>query len=216
MGAVIDLMGEASRKAQKLPAVLTTYSKTVIGCDNQRIFLKVHKNKCLGYLKVGMKKLFIATDSGKLKEIDPICVLDFYVHESVQRNGIGKEIFEMALDYYPVHPAKIAYDKPSPKLLGFLAKHYGLKSYTPQNNNFVVFKAYFEAASGKKPAPAAHIPAGASRYSGYEKVAAAAHAGYQPRDAGIFATPSRGAVSKEAIQGLISDTKSLSLELENA
>lgn len=77
-----------------------------------------------------------------------------------------------------------------------------------------MFKAYFEAASGKKPATATHIPAGASRYSGFEKVAAASHAGYQPRDAGIFATPSRGAVSKEAIQGLISDTKSLSLELE--
>lgn len=93
--------------------------------------MKVHKNKCLGYLKVGMKKLFISTDSGKLKEIDPICVLDFYVHESMQRNGIGKEIFEMALEYYPVNPAKIAYDKPSAKLLGFLSKHYGLKNYTP-------------------------------------------------------------------------------------
>ena len=31
--AMIDLMGEASRRAQKLPMVLTTYSKTVVGCD---------------------------------------------------------------------------------------------------------------------------------------------------------------------------------------
>lgn len=30
----IDTMGELSRVSQKLPAVLTTYTKTVMGCDN--------------------------------------------------------------------------------------------------------------------------------------------------------------------------------------
>jgi alpha-tubulin N-acetyltransferase 1 len=41
-------------------------------------------------------------------------------------------------------PARLAYDRPSPKLLGFLKKHYRLSAYTPQNNNFVVFDRYFE------------------------------------------------------------------------
>ena len=27
---------------------------------------------------------------GSIKELKPLCVLDFYVHESVQRGGIGK------------------------------------------------------------------------------------------------------------------------------
>ena len=36
--------------------------------------------------------------------------------------------------------ASLAYDRPSPKLLGFLRKHYGLTEYVPQNNNFVVFE----------------------------------------------------------------------------
>ena len=41
-------------------------------------------------------------------------------------------------------PANLAYDRPSPKLLGFLKKHYSLASYIPQNNNYVVYSAYFE------------------------------------------------------------------------
>jgi alpha-tubulin N-acetyltransferase 1 len=41
------------------------------------------------------------------------------------------------------HPAKLAYDRPSEKLIGFLKKHYGLVKYIPQNNNFVVFNQYF-------------------------------------------------------------------------
>jgi hypothetical protein len=43
-------------------------------------------------------------------------------------------------------PSLLGYDRPSPKLLGFLRKHYGLSEYDPQSNNFVVFKTYFRAA----------------------------------------------------------------------
>ena len=42
-----------------------------------------------------------------------------------------------------VRPEKLGYDRPSEKLIGFLGKHYGLKKYIPQNNNFVVFDAYW-------------------------------------------------------------------------
>lgn len=51
-----------------------------------------------------------------------------------------------------VNPEKLGYDRPSEKLLGFLAKHYGLKRYVPQNNNYVVFSAYFETGP-QKPNP---------------------------------------------------------------
>jgi len=37
----------------------------------------------------------------------------------------------MMLRVCSITPAKIAYDKPSPKLLGFLRKHYGLSRYIP-------------------------------------------------------------------------------------
>ena len=30
-----------------------------------------------------------------------------------------------------IYPEKLGYDRPSPKLLAFCAKHYGLKKYVP-------------------------------------------------------------------------------------
>jgi alpha-tubulin N-acetyltransferase 1 len=61
--------------------------------------------------------------------MNPLSVLDFYVHESVQRGGHGKELFEKMLQTERVESRKLAYDRPSPKLKGFLAKHYGLKNF---------------------------------------------------------------------------------------
>jgi alpha-tubulin N-acetyltransferase 1 len=46
----------------------------------------------VGFLKMGKKKLFIRDEIGSMHEIDPLCVLDFYVHESQQRSGHGKVI----------------------------------------------------------------------------------------------------------------------------
>jgi len=43
-----------------------------------------------------------------------------------------------------IEPRKMGYDRPSEKLLNFLAKHYSLINFIPQNNNFVVFNDYFE------------------------------------------------------------------------
>jgi alpha-tubulin N-acetyltransferase 1 len=101
----------------------------------------------LSLLKVGVRKLFIRNETGSIKEISPLCVLDFYVNESVQRSGQGKQVFEKMLEKEAVRPEKLGYDRPSEKLLAFLAKHYGLKRYVPQNNNYVVYNAYFEASS---------------------------------------------------------------------
>ena len=47
------------------------------------------------------------------------------------------------LKFENVKPGNLAYDRPSPKLISFLKKHYSLVNFTPQNNNFVVFKEYF-------------------------------------------------------------------------
>jgi hypothetical protein len=51
------------------------------------------------------------------------------------------------LKFENTQPKLLAYDRPSPKLLGFLKKHYGLNQYVPQNNNFVVFNDYFDNQS---------------------------------------------------------------------
>ena len=74
----------------------------------------------------------------------PLCVLDFYVHESMQRGGHGRAIFDKMLEMENITPEKLAYDRPSDKLMGFLRKHFHLIKYVPQNNNFVVFDAYWQ------------------------------------------------------------------------
>ena len=108
--------------------------------DN-RLYLKMDTatNKVIGLLKVGVRKLFVHRETGQIKELSPLCVLDFYVHESMQRGGYGKILFEYMMRKEGVKPEKFAYDRPSDKLIGFLAKHYGLKNYVPQNNNYVIY-----------------------------------------------------------------------------
>lgn len=56
-------------------------------------------------------------------------------------------LFEKMIESERVRSEKLGYDRPSEKLIGFLAKHYGLKRYVPQNNNYVVFNQYFESSS---------------------------------------------------------------------
>lgn len=104
--------------------------------------MKVEDNKALGFIKTGQKNLFI-TVGGQMKQINARCVLDFYVHESVQRCGLGKKLFEKMMANEKLAPWKYGYDRPSEKLLAFLAKHYLLSNYTEQVNHFVVYEEYF-------------------------------------------------------------------------
>jgi alpha-tubulin N-acetyltransferase 1 len=146
VGQIIDKMGEASSRAQGLKHVITSYSKFSTSGDN-RLYMKIDNNRVSGIIKVGQRNLFHYDGTGKVKEIKPLCVLDFYVHESMQRVGVGKILFEKMLATERIEPRKLAYDRPSPKLIGFLSKHYGLDRYVPQNNNFVIFSQFFEEAS---------------------------------------------------------------------
>eukprot|EP00898_Chlorokybus_atmophyticus_P008081 jgi/Chlat1/8274/Chrsp78S07696 len=156
MRDLIDTMGALSSRAQNLPKVITDFAR--VWSMPQRLYLVAAPAgaipgargkkgvSILGLLKVGPKKLFIRTRGQDLKEIDPLCVLDFYVHESQQRLGLGHYLFEHFLQQENVHPASLGYDKPSPKLIGFMAKHYGLKDFVPQMNHFVVYNKYWEVA----------------------------------------------------------------------
>jgi alpha-tubulin N-acetyltransferase 1 len=56
--------------------------------------MKADGQKVFGILKVGSRNLFYHDSRGSVKELKPLCVLDFYVHESVQRLGIGKVSLE--------------------------------------------------------------------------------------------------------------------------
>jgi len=78
---IIDKIGAASSKAQGLPAIITSASR--LFTSDTRLYLRAEGNRVLGLLKVGIRKLFIRNETGTIKEISPLCVLDFYIHESV-------------------------------------------------------------------------------------------------------------------------------------
>ena len=127
----------------------------------------------LGILKVGCKNLFVTRfDDDRVVEIEPCCVLDFYVHEAAQRGGIGGELFHHFLAAETQVPARLAYDRPSPKLLAFLAKRFHLRARKPQNNNYVVFRDYWRVG----PRPASAAKAAMKEMGGRGGLAAAARA----------------------------------------
>jgi len=142
LSMIIDNMGSASARAQRLGSIITTSVRFFSLSDN-KLYFKVQDNKVLGFLKTGTKNLFYTDEHGRMKEITPLCLLDFYVHEDVQRSGFGKELYEAMLAYERTSPNKIAIDRPSPKLISFMRKHYNLSSYIPQNNNYVIYREYF-------------------------------------------------------------------------
>ena len=95
------------------------------------------------FFSVGKKNLFLLDGNGGQNEVYPLCVLDFYVHESRQRSGCGKNLFEYMLQDQKATPKFMAIDRPSPKLLAFLRKYYGLAKSIPQVNNYVIFDGFF-------------------------------------------------------------------------
>ena len=143
----LDEIGAASAKAQNLSAAITSHSRFVY--SNHKLFIKVNGNQMIGFIKIGVKNLIYTGISGKLMEISPVCVLDFYVHETLQRHGFGKLLFEKVLEIEKLEPYQMAIDRPSSKFLFFLNKHYKLKEYRTQSNNFVIFNQFFETKEDK-------------------------------------------------------------------
>ncbi|RNF18325.1 uncharacterized protein Tco025E_04542 [Trypanosoma conorhini] len=140
----IDILGARSKESQGLNTVLTSVARLR---ENRqaRMYLLCHDGYGVGILKMGVKKLFVTHPAyPALVEIDPLCVLDFFVDTSSQRRGYGKTLFDAMLLNEGLSPGEVAIDRPSVKFLAFLRKHYGLVEYTPQSNNFVVFHSYFD------------------------------------------------------------------------
>ncbi|KAK2165508.1 hypothetical protein LSH36_49g06061 [Paralvinella palmiformis] len=148
---VLDKMGDASAKAQGLHGAITTAHRLQL-TDHHLYMMKDAsanggKGAVVGFIKTGHKRLFIYDHNGVNHEMEPLCTLDFYVHESRQRTGCGRKLFEFMLKAEGVQPYQLAIDRPSHKFLAFLNKHYKLKTAVPQVNNFVVFEHFFRSVS---------------------------------------------------------------------
>lgn len=144
---ILDEMGLASAKAQGLLKPITSAER--LRNTEHIVYLLTEpdankgKGSVVGLLKMGWKKLYVFDAAGLVHEKDCLCVLDFYVHESRQRKGYGKKLFEFMLNDEHVAPHQLAIDKPSQKFLAFLYRHYGLEKILPQTNNFVLFDGFF-------------------------------------------------------------------------
>lgn len=145
---VIDAMGKASAKAQGLGGAITTAYK--LHYSDHRLYIMKEsqansgRGSIVGILKVGRKVLFVLDHHSNQIEMKPMCVLDFYVHESCQRRGYGKQLFQHMLNCERIEPQHLAIDRPSKKFTSFLMKHYRLRATIPQVNNFVVFEGFFK------------------------------------------------------------------------
>ena len=74
-----------------------------------------------------------------------LCLLDFYVSEEIQRNGLGLMLFNRFLiSSNTIDPCKIAYDRPSPKLLAFLTKHFNMKNPDAQPNKYTIYEGFLQ------------------------------------------------------------------------
>ncbi|KAM7357265.1 alpha-tubulin acetylase isoform 2-T14 [Cochliomyia hominivorax] len=149
MSEIIDRLGQLSASAQKLSKPVTTAQRLRMS-ENQTIYLMADvnagKNGCvIGLLKVGTKDLYLFDETGQTRKVENApSILDFYIHESRQRAGLGKDLFETMLADENWTPVKCSVDRPSEKLLGFLKKHYGLVRTIPQANNFVLYEGFFD------------------------------------------------------------------------
>lgn len=145
IGKILDLMGYESAKAQGLGNSVT-FASCLADHPSYRVYLLVEEKVVYGIIKVGVKTLFLhAGKNGGMKKYEPFCLLDFYIHNSVQRSGYGKKLFEYMLEQEGAKVEGLAYDNPTQSMNNFLKRHYGLESCCDQANSFVTLEGFFES-----------------------------------------------------------------------
>ena len=146
--ASFDTLGAESGVAQNLKSAITSCSKLASETsvkESHVVYCLVDSSTSLpvGFVKIGVKHLYLLNANNALVESDPVCVLDFYISSSCQRMGLGKVIFEAMVagevelgdgacatkNDIRDFAKKLAYDRPSPKMFPFLKKNYALRYY---------------------------------------------------------------------------------------
>jgi hypothetical protein len=164
LGAQLDALGVKSGQAQLLNGPITTVEKiegsnhtTIICCDCgddsgvplTSLSLSLSSTstaaasvQCVGYIKYGTKDLYFYHKNGKISQSSPLCLLDFYVDERMQRSGLGISLFRRMLEQTGRAPKDIAYDRPSPKLVTFMRKHFNLVNPDLQPNRYAIYDGF--------------------------------------------------------------------------
>lgn len=159
LGLVIDALGKASCAAQGLPAPVTTSDR--LQNSGHRVYVLVEPNArggaVLGLLKVGFKQLFLRDGHSRLCQVRPLCLLDFYVQQSRQRQGYGRRLFDRMAQTEQIAADQLAIDQPSEKMLAFMERHFSLTQPLPQSNHFAVFPGFFQASIEQPRPPEQHV-----------------------------------------------------------
>ena len=140
----IDHLGVQSGVSQALNGPITTFSKLLASPSHVTITYSDDNNIPIGFIKYGSKDLYFYKKNGEVvQKVNHICLLDFYVSEIIQRSGIGLTLFRSMMDAigHPM-PCTLAYDRPSPKLILFMAKHFNLTLPDLQPNKYTIFEGY--------------------------------------------------------------------------
>ncbi|OHT06814.1 hypothetical protein TRFO_25123 [Tritrichomonas foetus] len=146
---LINKIGLASSRAQGLNHVITTFSSFSNSDCKMYILLDDEMKRVVGFVKVGVRNLFLWDKKGVQHERKGLCLLDFFTYPQCQRKGYGKKMIDSMLSDQRLEMAQIPIDRPSNLCLSFMAKHFGLRNPINQANNFVVFDEYF-ADDGKQ------------------------------------------------------------------
>jgi len=153
----LNELGIQSGVAQNLNGPITTVEKLLQNPEHCLVAVRDRAGRMVGFLKYGHKDLFFYNKKGKVLEFPGcICLLDFYVCAGLQRLGCGLTLFREFLSQVEARwagsdaekmgirfgPEVVAYDRPSPKLLGFMAKHYALRKPDLQPNRYTIFEGF--------------------------------------------------------------------------
>ena len=142
-GFMLDKLGRESAISQQLNDPITSLEKLLSpAAASHNLIICRNNDNIIGYLKYGKKDLYFYKKDGKVVQSSPICLLDFYVSDIYQRQGIGLLLFKNMLEVLSINPCVFAYDRPSPKLISFLAKHYDMKNGDLQPNRFMIFDGF--------------------------------------------------------------------------
>jgi alpha-tubulin N-acetyltransferase 1 len=153
--ALINELGAASSRAQGLAHIITTFSSFRHSGNKLYILVSDDGRSALGFLKVGVRHLFLWDRAGKQHELQPLCLLDFFTFPSEQRKGYGRRMIDRMLREEGLEMRAVPIDRPSNLCLRFMKKHFGFSEFLQQANNFVVFDEFW---GDKRPRPQPMTP----------------------------------------------------------
>jgi alpha-tubulin N-acetyltransferase 1 len=139
----INELGQASSRIQALSSIITTFSSFAQSDCKLYILVSDDGQTALGFLKVGPRHLFLWDRMGDQHELQPLCLLDFFIYPEYQRKGYGRRLINRMLREENVEMHQLPIDRPSTLCLSFMKKHFGLSQYVVQANKFVAFDEFW-------------------------------------------------------------------------